>query len=156
MTVDLFSIGSSSLRTSKRSLETTSHNISNANTEGYTRQRIQHETNLPVGSGQNVFGNGVNVKSVKRVHENLIEKNLMRSMSNNSFNEERTFQLSRVEEVFNEVNSDGLNKVLNRFFNSFRELSNQPENEVVRSIVRDNANLVATHFSRLKEQVGLV
>jgi flagellar hook-associated protein 1 FlgK len=148
LAVDLFSIGSSSLRTSKRSLETTSHNIANANTEGFTRQKIHQETNVPMGSGKNVYGNGVNVKHVKRVHDTLIEKNLNRSMSNNTYNEERTFQLERVEQVFNEINSEGLNKVMNKFFNSFRELSNQPENEVVRSIVRDNANLVATDFRR--------
>ena len=151
MTVDLFSIGSSSLRTSKRSLETTSHNISNANTEGFSRQRVQHETNLPVSDGNNVLGNGVNVKEVRRVHDNLIEKSLSRAMSNSSFDTEREYQLERVEEVFNEINTDGLNKVLNRFFNSFRELSNQPENEVVRSVVRDNANLVASDFKRIHD-----
>ena len=154
MTVDLFSIGSSSLRTSKRSLETTSHNISNANTEGFSRQRVQHETNLPVSDGNNVLGNGVNVKEVRRVHDNLIEKSLSRAMSNSSFDTEREYQLERVEEVFNEINTDGLNKVLNRFFNSFRELSNQPENEVVRSVVRDNANLVASDFKRIHDSIG--
>jgi flagellar hook-associated protein 1 FlgK len=107
-----------------------------------------------MGSGKNVYGNGVNVKHVKRVHDTLIEKNLNRSMSNNTYNEERTFQLERVEQVFNEINSEGLNKVMNKFFNSFRELSNQPENEVVRSIVRDNANLVATDFKRIQDQIG--
>ncbi len=156
MAVDLFSIGSSSLRTSKRSLETTSHNISNANTEGFTRQRITHETNLPVEIGNNVHGNGVNVREVRRVHDNLIEKNLMRSMSNNSYDKERGFQLERVEEIFNEINTEGLNKVLNRFFNSFRELSNQPENEVVRSVVRDNANMVASDFKRIHDSIGKV
>ncbi len=154
MTVDLFSIGSSSLRTSKRSLETTSHNISNANTEGYTRQRVSLETNQPIQEGSNVLGNGVNVKEVRRVHDNLIEKSLTRAMSNNSFDSEREYQLERVEEVFNEINSDGLNKVLNRFFNSFRELSNQPENEVVRSVVRDNANIVASDFKRIHDTIG--
>lgn len=154
MAVDLFGIGSTALRTSKRSLETTSHNIANANTEGFTRQRVHQETNIPVESGGNVLGNGVNVKQVKRVHDTLIEKNLNRSMSNHSYNEERTYQLERVEQVFNEINSEGLNKVLNKFFNSFRELSNQPENEVVRSVVRDNANLVAADFRRIQDQIG--
>ena len=154
MTVDLFSIGSSALRTSKRSLETTSHNISNANTEGFTRQKITHETNMPMEDGQNILGNGVNVKEVRRVHDKLIEKNLLRTKSDHSYNEERDFQLGRVEEVFNEINSEGLNKVLNRFFNSFRELSNQPESDVVRSVVRDNANLVTADIRKIHESIG--
>ncbi len=156
MGADLFSIGRSSLRTSKRSLETTSHNIANSNTEGYSRQRITQETNTPIGEGNYVLGTGVNVQSVKRVHDRLVEKKLNQSLSQHKFNEERGFQLGRVEEVFNEINSDGLNKVLNRFFNSFRELSNQPENEVVRSMVRDNAKLVVADFKRISDSITMV
>jgi flagellar hook-associated protein 1 len=150
---DLFSIGSTSLRTSKRSLETTSHNIANSNTEGFSRQRVTTQTNTPINEGSYVLGTGVNIQSVKRMHDQQIEKKLNTSMSDHKFNEERGFQLSRVEEVFNEINSEGLGKILNRFFNSFRELSNQPENEVVRSLVRDNANIVVSDFKRINESI---
>ena len=153
MGADLFSIGRSSLRTSKKSLSTTSHNIANANTDGYSRQRVTAETNAPIQSGKNVFGSGVNVKSVKRVHDRLVEKKLNTSISQKSYDQARTDQLSNVEEIFNEINSEGMNKILNRFFNSFRELSNQPENEVVRTLVRDNANIVIKDFKRLSQSV---
>jgi flagellar hook-associated protein 1 FlgK len=150
---DLFSIGRSSLRTSKKALETTSHNIANSNTEGYSRQRITMETGTPLPSGKNVFGSGVNVQSVKREHDSLVEKKLNNSLTQNKFDEERTTHLGRVEEIFNEINSDGMNKIMNRFFNTFRELSNQPENEVVRSIVRDNANIVVGDFQRISQSI---
>ncbi len=153
MGADLFSIGRSSLRTSKKSLSTTSHNIANANTEGYSRQKVTAETNTPIQSGKNVLGSGVNVKSVKRVHDRLVEKKLNSSISSNNFDQERTDQLSNVEEIFNEINSDGMNKIMNRFFNSFRELSNQPENEVVRTLVRDNANIVVKDFKRISDSI---
>jgi flagellar hook-associated protein 1 FlgK len=150
---DLFSIGSSSLRTSKKALATTSHNIANANTEGYSRQVMTATTNSPVKSGSNVYGTGVHVKSVKREHDKLVEKKLNTSLSNHQFDESRSLQLSRVEEIFNEINSDGMNKVMNRFFNTFRELSNQPENEVVRAMVRDNANIVVKDFKRMSGDI---
>lgn len=153
MGADLFSIGRSSLRTSKRSLETTSHNIANSNTEGYSRQVITTETNAPIGAGKNVYGTGVNVRSVKRSHDALVEKKLNHSLSQNHFDKERGSKLGQVEEIFNEINSDGMNKVLNRFFNSFRELSNQPENEVVRSIVRENAGIVVEDFKRISDSI---
>lgn len=153
MGADLFSIGRSSLRTSKKSLSTTSHNIANANTEGYSRQTVTAETNTPIQSGKNIFGTGVNVKNIKRVHDSLVEKKLTHSISNNSYHQSRTDHLSNVEEIFNEINSDGMNKILNRFFNSFRELSNQPENEVVRTLVRDNAHIVTTDFKRIAGEI---
>ena len=151
MSADLFSIGRSALNTAKKSLSTTSHNIANANTEGFSRQRVTTATATPVGEGKHVFGTGVNVQSVKRVHDKLMEKKLNEALTNHNFHEGRTFDLSRIEEVFNEVNSDGLNKILNRFFNSFRELANQPENETVRSLVRDSAKLVVSDFKRSSE-----
>jgi flagellar hook-associated protein 1 FlgK len=150
---DLFSIGRSALRTSKKSLETTSHNIANANTEGYSRQIVKQTTNSPIKSGKNIYGTGVHIRSIQREHDALVEKKLNTSISNHEYDRERALQLSRVEEVFNEINSDGMNKVLNRFFNTFRELSNQPENEVVRTLVRDNANIVVQDFKRISSDI---
>lgn len=156
MGADLFSIGRSSLRTSKKSLATTSHNIANANTEGYSRQTVTAETNTPVQVGKNIVGTGVNVKTIKRVHDKLIEKKLGHSISNYNFDKSRANHLSNLEEIFNEINSEGMNKILNRFFNSFRELSNQPENEVVRTLVRDNANIVVSDFKRISNEITSV
>lgn len=156
MGADLFSIGRSSLSTSKKSMETTSHNIANANNENFSRQRVTTESNTPIGKGDYVVGSGVSIRSIKRSHDFLAEKKLNQSISNHQYNQERTHQLSQVEEIFNEVNSEGMNKVLNRFFNSFRELSNQPENEVVRTMVRDNAKLVANDFQRINDSITRV
>lgn len=150
---NIFSIGRSGLNAAKKSLQTTSHNIANANTEGYSRQRVTQKTNTPVGEGSHVYGTGTNINEVKRIHDTLVESKLRNSMTDKNFHEERTYQLSRIEEVFNEVNSDGLNKILNRFFNSFRELSNQPENETVRAIVRDNAKIVVNDFNRVSKSL---
>jgi flagellar hook-associated protein 1 FlgK len=151
---DLINIGRSGLMVSKKALQTTSHNISNANTEGYSRQRVTQKTATPIGHGKHVMGQGVTVNEVKRIHDTLIEKKLNDSTTAHQNNEERVFQLSRLEEIFNEVNSEGMNKILNRFFNSFRELSNQPENETVRAMVRDNATIVVNDFKRVRGAIN--
>lgn len=156
MSVDLLSIGKSGLFASKKSLQTTGHNIANANTEGYSRQNVNQETGVPIGDSNTVMGSGVNVKNVKRVHDELVEKRLNSTLSNHKFNEERSLQLGQIEDVFNEVDSDGLSKLLNKFFNSFRELSQQPENETVRSIVRENARQVVNDFHRGRASLDML
>jgi flagellar hook-associated protein 1 FlgK len=153
---DLLSIGRSSLSTSKKSLATTGHNIANANTEGYSRQEVRTKTGTPIAEGQHVFGSGVTIQSVKRAHDDLAEKKLNLSLTSHAHNEEKMHQLGQVEEIFNEVNSEGLNKILNRFFNSMRELANQPENESIRAIVRDNANIVVKDFHRVRDSLTMV
>lgn len=150
---DLLGIGKSGLFTAKQSMATTSHNIANANTEGFSRQEVRAETNVTLSDGKHVFGTGAEIQSIRRSHDELIEKKLNNSLTNNKFDQERTLQLSHVEEIFNEINSEGMNKVLNRFFNSMRELSNQPENETIRNSVRENAKIVVGDFHRIQSNL---
>lgn len=146
---DILNIGKSGLMASKKSLETTGHNIANSNTEGYSRQRVMQTTNPPIVKYGNIEGTGTRIRSVERVHDENIEKRLNKTITDNSNYKETAEQLGQVENIYNEIDNDGLNKVLNKFYNSFRELANQPENETIRSIVRDQASLVVKDFKRI-------
>jgi len=153
---DLLGIAKSGLFTAKKSMATTSHNIANANTEGYSRQEVRTETGPAIGEGDYIIGAGVEIQTIRRQHDELIDKKLNNSLTGHKFNEERTLQLGHVEEVFNEINSEGMNKILNRFFNSFRELSNQPENETVRNVVKENAKIVTGDFHRIQDNLDTI
>lgn len=153
MGADLLNIGKSGLFAAKSSMSTTSHNIANANTDGYSRQEVRTETGITLPEGDYVLGTGVEIQSIKRSHDELVEKKLNTAITNHKFNEERSLQLGHIEEIFNEINSEGMNKVLNRFFNSFRELSNQPENETVRNVVKENAKIVVGDFHRIQSSL---
>ncbi len=154
--VDLFSIGRSGLNVAKKSLETTGHNISNANTEGYSRQRVTTKTGNPIREGNYVLGTGAEIQSIKRTHDEILESRLNKSITNANFLETRSNHLHQVEDIFNEVNSEGLNKIMNKFFNSFRELSNQPENESIKNIVRENARIIIKDMKRVKETLSFI
>ncbi len=137
-------------------MATTSHNISNANTEGYSRQRVEQRSNPPVGYGNYVLGTGVTVRSVKRIHDQLIESRLNTNITQHKYHDERSFQLGLVENIYNEIDSEGLANVLNRFFNSFRELANNPEDETVRSVVRENAKVVISDIKGIRANLNNV
>ncbi len=148
---DLLGIGKTGLFASKKSLEVTGHNMANVNTEGYSRQRVAQSTSIPVNTGGIIQGTGVKVDGINRVNDEFIDKRLNSAVSTSKYYESRSEQLGQVETIFNEIDSEGLNQILNKFFNSFRELANQPENETIRSVVRDNANLVVKDFHRIRE-----
>lgn len=153
MASDLLNIGKSGLFAAKQSMSTTSHNIANANTDGFSRQEVRTESSITLPEGDYVIGTGVDIQSIKRSHDDLVEKKLNNSITNHKFNEERTTQLGQVEEIFNEINTEGMNKIINRFFNSFRELANQPENETIRSVVKENAKIVVNDFHRIQKNL---
>lgn len=147
---DLLGIGRSGLNASKKSLEVTGHNLSNVNTEGYSRQRVLQSTSIPVTTSGFIQGTGVKIDGVRRFNDEFIDKRLNNALSNNNFYEARSETLGQVETIFNELDTDGLNQVLNKFFNSFRELANQPENETIRSVVRDTASLAVKDLHRIR------
>ena len=148
---DILNIGVSGLHSSKKSLETTSHNIANVNTEGYSKQKVHQGSNSPLVKGGLIFGSGARIYSVSREHDPYIEKRLNSNISDTQYFKARTEQLEQLENLFNEIDQDGLNKIVNNFFNSFKELSNSPENQMIRSVVRDNANLLVNDFRRISK-----
>lgn len=149
---NVLGIGHSGLAAAKKQMATTAHNISNVNTEGYTRQRAELQANRPIGRGNLVMGTGVDVSQVKRINDELVDKRMQAASTDHSYHEERSFQLGLIEEIFNESDGEGLNKVLNNFFNAFRELSTQPDNETLKSVLRDKAQLVAQDFRRISDK----
>jgi flagellar hook-associated protein 1 FlgK len=148
---DLLGIGKSGLFASKKSLEVTGHNLSNVNTEGYSRQRVMQSANNPILSSGLIQGTGVKVDGINRFSDDFVERRLNTAVATKHFSDARSEQLDQVETIFNELDSDGLNQILNKFFNSFRDLANQPENETIRSVVRDNAQLVVKDFNRIRD-----
>lgn len=147
---DILSIGRSGLAASKKSLEVAGHNISNANTEGYSRQRVRQTSGIPLIKDGMIASTGTRILGTERIDAGLLEKRLQSSLSENEYQKERLNQLEQVEHIFNESGVDGLNKIINRFFNSFRELANQPENETIRSVVRDSARMITKDFRRIR------
>jgi flagellar hook-associated protein 1 FlgK len=82
---NLLNIGKSGLFASKKSLETTGHNIANANTEGYSRQRTIQTTATPIIKDGFVSGTGSITKGTERVHDKFLEKRLNFGLSQKKF-----------------------------------------------------------------------
>ncbi len=148
---DLLGIGKTGLFASRKSLEVTGHNLSNVNTEGYSRQKVVQSTATPISAGGFIQGTGVKVNGINRVNDEFIDKRLNNALSSSKYYEARGEHLDQIETIFNEIDTDGLNQILNKFFNTFRELANQPENEAIRSVVRDSAGLAVKDFRRIRE-----
>ncbi|TDJ05088.1 MAG: flagellar hook-associated protein FlgK [Deltaproteobacteria bacterium] len=146
---DLLSIANSGLFVAKKGMETTSHNIANANTEGYSRQRVDITTNNPITKGGLIEGTGARVAGIRRIHDPFIMQKLGTAIANSKYFSGVADALGQIEGIFADLDGDGLTSVLNRFFNSFSELAGNPEDESIRSYVRDNALRVINDFRRL-------
>lgn len=146
--------GKRSLMNAQTGLQTVSHNISNKTTEGFTRQRVDFKATPPVnGTGRYQIGTGADVGAVIRVNNPHLEKQIEQEQQKMGFNEGQLFHLSRVEDIFNDQVSKGVGHFLGEFFNSFRDLANNPESLPLRTQVKENALNVTKDFKRINSSL---
>ena len=81
---DLLGIATSGLLAFQRSLDTTGHNIANASTPGYTRQRVELGTQIPQLSGAGFIGSGVQVETVRRLYDGFLTDRVRSTTSTSS------------------------------------------------------------------------
>ncbi|MGZ3686407.1 MAG: flagellar hook-associated protein FlgK, partial [Bdellovibrionota bacterium] len=151
--VNLFNIGKSGLMVTKQAMTTTGHNIANVNTEGYSRQDVETTAAPVIPAGRLTFGNGAWAKKVTRVSDEYLEKRIQKENKNFASAEEKDLYLHQTEQIFNESNNDGLNRLATRFFDEFRKLSADPANTAIRASVRESSNQLTGEVRRMDHEL---
>lgn len=134
-------VGRSGLNASQSAINTTSHNISNSNTVGYTRQRVKTVTNTPLttgitGTGQ--IGTGAKVDAIERVRDSFIDYQVRNANSNIGNANIKSNILSQVEDVFNEPSKNGISTMIGNFFDAWQEVQKQPNSSNTRTVLLQN------------------
>jgi flagellar hook-associated protein 1 len=127
----ILNIAKNSLTVNQVSVQVTSHNISNVNTEGYSRQEVVLEEEAPSLIGGCLLGNGVKATGVKRYYDKYLDQQIFKK--NTESGEQQIYQkyFERIESVLNEDSTKLTNNITD-FFNSWQELSTDPQNVAVR------------------------
>jgi flagellar hook-associated protein 1 FlgK len=139
----LLSIGAGALLSQQRAISVTGNNIANVNTPGYSRQRLNMETNLPVDSPVGLVGFGVRTTTVERVYDRFLGVQMNNESANLGRWEAQKGALERVEVVFDESGGYGLNQALSDFWNSWQDLSMNPSGATERSVVAAKSQALA-------------
>ncbi|MDX1302367.1 flagellar hook-associated protein FlgK [Photobacterium sp.] len=142
MAFDLLSLGSQGVLTAQRQLNTTSHNINNVNTEGYSRQSVVQETNDPTWWGGSQYGTGVHAAEVRRGYDQFATNELNLTTTNLSYATEREGQLGRLDNML----ANSAKKIpedMNQWYDAVKALSDSPNDMGSRKVVLEKAKLVA-------------
>lgn len=149
----MMDIGKRSMMNSQTALQTVSHNIANKSTEGFSRQRVDVVTAIPVTEGRLQLGMGNRAAQVTRINNPYLEKQIQKEQGQLGMMDAKAEAMSRVEQVFNEQSNKGLNQYMTDFYNAFRELANNPESIATRSMVKETADAMAADFKRVQTQL---
>ena len=129
----LMTIGMRAMFADYASMQTTGHNIANANTPGYSRQRVQLGSALPVQLGSLLIGSGVDAGKVQRSVDELLGRRIQGQRSLLGGLAAQRGGLSDVESLFAEPSENGLGSLLDGFFAGLSQLSTAPTDSILRT-----------------------
>lgn len=144
---------SSGLAASQAGITVTGHNISNVNTDGYSRQRIDQENIALKNYSPDYMSLGVTTASAKRVYDDIIAKNLRSETSDLEYYKSTDESLKGIEVYFNELEEGaGLGGALKDYFNAWADLANTaPDNSAEamskRQVVIDRASVLSSKLN---------
>jgi flagellar hook-associated protein 1 FlgK len=143
---DLLNTSISGLLAFQRALDTTSHNITNANTVGYSRQLPEFMTRQAQQSSGGWVGNGVDVSTIKRAYDNFLSTQARTSSS--SYNQANTYatQAGRISNLLGD-STTGLSASLQKFVNAMQSVADTPTSIPARQTLLTQAQ---TLVDRLK------
>ena len=135
-------VGNSGLTTSQNALNTTAHNMTNADTTGYVRQQIQLGTKTyntirvdPNAVSNQQIGLGVNYSKVKQVRDYFLDQTYRRESGRSAFYEVSWGALEEVESMFDELNGETFQSSLEGVWEAIQELSKDPSNAVTQGLL---------------------
>lgn len=142
-------IGAEALYASRQGVDTAGHNIANAHTEGFSRQRVNLEAREPTETRGIIMGNGVFVKNISRAHDKFLEKQIITGGQSQGRSEARLEALKAIEGIFSPELESGVGDEISKFFASVQDLANFPEELSVRTQLRENAQNLVNAFGRV-------
>lgn len=137
-------------------LAVTGHNIANAGTTGYSRQRVELSATAPLSTQSGLLGTGVMVSNVSRLHDQFVDQQIRSSNTSLGLANKDYQILSQIEAMYNEPSDSSLSSVMTGFFESWQDLSTNPSDPNARTAVMMRGKLVADTFRQLHSDMSAV
>jgi flagellar hook-associated protein 1 FlgK len=153
----LYKIGSG-LNAAQSGLNVTSHNTANADTKGYSRQRIVQSDSFysPIGSngsGKLQVGMGVEIDSLEQVRNNFLDIAYRQEASRAQYYTTRENAVSEVVNVLGEINGESISAQISDLWNSIDTLSNHPEGMETRKVFLQTAVSFVTKANNIHDKI---
>lgn len=154
-------LGKRGLQSHSQALSTVGHNLQNASTEGYSRQRVRMGTYDPLYRPQlnreerpGQIGQGNQIVTIERLRDNLLQDRVLAQGDEIGYWETRDRYLLMLENLYNEPNDTSVRDLMDNFWNGWQELSLNPVPENRQVVLRRGESLMAginSKYTKLDE-----
>ncbi|SIQ89223.1 flagellar hook-associated protein 1 FlgK [Alkalispirochaeta americana] len=135
-------LGKRGIMAHQRALQTVGHNLTNASTEGYSRQRVEFTPTHPLyrpglnrAETPGQIGQGVDIARVERVRDELLDRRIITALGDESYWTTRERYVLQLEQVYNEPGDSSVRSLMDRFWDGWQELSLYPDQRASREAV---------------------
>ncbi len=147
-------IGYSGLNAAQVGINTTGHNIANAEADGYTRQRVVETAATPIYTGAGNVGNGVEIQTVKRIFDNYVFDRYTDTYSEKEYTDFAKSTLEQLSTYFPEIDEVGVKADLQEFYNMWQTFADNPDNDSIKIALAKQTEVLTDHVAYTQNQVS--
>ena len=145
--------GYSGLSASELATSVTGQNISNANNDYYTRQRIVTSASTPLSVSPGSVGTGVTVTSIERIHDEFVYKRLKDTSNQLSYNQYSQQTLEEIAGYFPDLQGSGISQDLTNYFNAWNDVASNASDGSQKVSLVQSASTLAANISNTRDQL---
>lgn len=148
-----YEIARSGMFVNERALFVTGHNISNVNTPGFSRQQAMIATGPYQNCGGFQLGLGADIQQIRQIRHQFLDNIYRDENTLLGYWETRNKTFQEIQTILGDPMEEGLQNVLNQFWDSWQELSKEPDSLTVRALVRQRAEALVYHINHVGQQL---
>ena len=146
-------IGYSGLNVAQVGIDTTSHNISNAESDGYTRQRVVTTAATPLDAAAGNVGNGADILAIERIFDNFVFDRFINLSSEKENSDYMKKTMEELTTYFPEIDNIGIKADLQEFYNMWQSFADNPDNDAIKLALVKQTEILADHIQQTQAQV---
>jgi len=146
-------IGYSGLNAAQVGINTTGHNISNAEVEGYTRQRVVTAAATPLQTSAGNVGNGTSVEDISRIFDNYVFDRYRTVSADKEYSDYERQKLEELSTYFPDIDGVGIKSDLSEYYNMWQTFADNPENDAIKVALAEQAQTLTQHIGQTQDQV---
>ncbi|MBW6487816.1 flagellar hook-associated protein FlgK [Sulfurimonas sp.] len=146
-------IGYTGLAAAQLGVSTTSHNIANAESEGYSRQRVVTAAAMPIFSAPGNVGNGTQIMDIARVFDNFVYDRYTGISSDKEYSDFTKGTLETLSTYFPEINDVGIKSDLKEYYNMWQTFADNPDNDAIKLALAKQAEILTSSVASLQSKI---
>jgi len=146
-------VGYSGLNAAQIGIDTTGHNISNAEVEGYTRQRVITSAATPLSTAAGNVGNGTEIQDIGRVFDNFVFDKYNSASSDKEYSDYERQKLEELSTYFPDIDGVGIKADLAAYYDAWQTFADNPDNDAVKVALAEQTQTLTQHITKTQSEV---